>query len=143
MSCKVVGLMFFILCLSGCAYLEGPRWALLGDTSKEAFFIDRQDVQRLPDGNYRYPVKSYLYQEEQLHKKDESRDTNKVLFVEMNCREKLWTKRGGAVMNKDNKVLFKHINPFPASRTIQSGTIHFAAYNYLCSGSDIIAQHNH
>ena len=138
-----VGLLFFILLFSGCAYMEGPRWDLLGDTNEEAFFIDRQDVQRLPEGNYLYPVKTYLYLKDQPHKKDESHDTNKVLFVEMNCRQKLWTKRGGGVVDRDNKVLFKHINPFPAPKPVESGTIHFAAYNYLCNHSDIIVQHNH
>ncbi len=143
MMCRGVGLIFFILFFSGCAYMEGPRWALLGDTSEQAFFIDRQNVQRLPNGNYLYPVKICIYQEERPHEQDESHDTNKVLLVEMNCREKQWTETSRNVIDQDNKVLFRYTSPLPTSQPIEPGTIHFAAYKYLCSGSDVIAQHNH
>ena len=143
MSYRGVGLIFFILFFSGCAALEEPRWALLGDTSEKAFFIDREDVQRLANGNYRYPVKVFHYQDDQLHKNDENRDTNKVLLVEMDCREKRWIETGSGVMDKNNKLLFRRINPLPTSLPIESGTIQAVAYDYLCNDSDIVAQHNH
>ena len=138
-----VALIFCMLFFSGCASLEEPRWALLGDTSEKAFFIDRQNVQRLSNGNYHYPVKICLYQEEQPHKPDETHDTNTALLVEMDCREKQWTETSRSSVDQNNKVLFRYTSPLPASQPIESGTIHFAAYNYLCSDTDIIAQHNH
>jgi len=143
MSYRGVGIVFFILFFSGCAALEEPRWALLGDTSEKGFFIDREDVQRLANGNYRYPVKIYHYQDEQPHKYDESRETNKVLLVEMDCREKRWIETGSGVMDKNNKLLFRRINPFPTPHPVESDTIQAAAYDYLCNDSDIVAQHNH
>lgn len=143
MSYRGVWLIFFGLVFSGCAALEEPRWALLGDTTEKAFFIDREDVQRLTNGNYRYPVKIYHYQDDQLHQNDESRETNTVLLVEMNCREKRWIETGSDVMHKDNKLLFRRVSPLPTSLPIESGTIQAAAYDYLCNDSDIVAQHNH
>ena len=138
-----VGLIFLVLFIVGCASLEGPRWAMLGDTSEQAFFLNRQDVQRLANGNYRYPVKICLYQEEQLHKQDDSRDTNQVLFMEMDCRDKQWLEVGRGVMDRSEKILFRHLNFAPAPRPVEPGTVHFAAYNYLCDNESIIAQHNH
>ena len=143
MSYRGAGLILFMLFFSGCARMEEPRWALLGDTSEKAFFIDRQEVQRLPNGNYHYPVKVCLYQEGQLHKQDDSRDTNRVLFVEMNCREKQWTEAGRSVTDQNGRVLFRHLNHSPTAHPIEPGTIHLAAYNYLCDDDSIIAQHNH
>ena len=143
MTFRGIGLTFLMLFFSGCASLEGPRWGLLGDTAEKAFFIDRQEVQRLPNGNYRYPVKICLYQEEHPHKQDESRDTNNILLVEMNCLKKQWGEVGRSVMDQNNKVLFRHINRLPTPQSIEPDTIHFAAYNYLCSNTAIIAQHNH
>jgi len=140
---KGIGLFFIVLCFSGCAALEEPRWALLGDTSEQAFYIDRQDMQRQPNGNYRYLVKICPYQKEQPHKQDESHDTNTALLVEMNCREKQWTETSRNVMDQNNKVLFRHTRPLLPPQSIETNTIHFTAYNYLCRGSDIIAQHNH
>ena len=136
-------LIFFVLFFSGCAALEEPRWALLGDTSEKAHYIDREDVERLANGNYRYPVKIYYYQDNQLHKHDESRETNKVLLVEMDCREKRWIETGSGVMDKNHKLLFRRINPLPATLPIEKDTIQAAAYDYLCNDSDIVAQHNH
>ena len=143
MSYRGVWLILIILLFSGCASLEEPRWALLGDTTEKAFFLDREDVQRLPNGNYRYPVKIYHYQDGQLHKNDESRETNKVLLVEMDCRERRWIETGSGVMDKTNKLLFRRVNPLPTTQPIAPGTIQAAAYDYLCNDSDIVAQHNH
>lgn len=137
------GVIIFLLFLAGCAALEGPRWALLGDTSQEAYYLDRQDVQRLPNGNYRYPVKVCPYEEGKLHKLDENRDTNQVLFVEMNCREKRWTEAGRGTMDNQGKILFRHLTPFPGTHPVEPGTIHLAAYTYLCGDDDIAEQHNH
>lgn len=143
MLCRGLGLIFFILFFSGCAYMEEPRWALLGDTSEKAFFIDRKNVQRLPNGNYRYPVKVCLYKKGQLHNQDESHDTNQVLFVEINCREKQWTEASRGVIGQNEKVLFRHLSTIPTPHPIEPGSIHLAAYNYLCADDSIIAQHNH
>ena len=118
MLCKGVGLIFSILLFSGCASLQEPRWALLGDTSEQAFFIDRQEVQRQPNGSYRYLVKICPYQEEQPHKQDESHDTNTVLLLEMNCREKQWTETSRNVMDQSNKVLFRYTSPRLTSQPI-------------------------
>lgn len=143
MMFRGAGLIFLILLLAGCAALEGPRWAMLGDTSEQAFFLDRQDVQRLDNGNYRYPVKICRYQEGQLHQQDDSRDTSQVLFMEMDCRDKQWLEAGRGVMDQNEKVLFRHLNFAPAPHPVEPGTIHFTAYNYLCGNESIIPQHNH
>lgn len=143
MSYRGVVLLLLTLACSGCAYLEGPRWVLLGDNSEEAFFIDRKDVHRLPNGNYRYPVKICLYEAEQPHRPDESHETNKVLFVEMDCRKQQWTEAGTGVMGQDNRIIFRHVNLAPRAQPIDPDSIHAAAYNYLCRNSDIVAQHNH
>lgn len=140
---KGAGLLFVLLLLPGCASLEGPRWALLGDTSEQAFFIDRQKVIRQPNGNYRYFVKTRPYQEQQPHEQDESHDTSTVLLVEMDCQKKQWTAMGRSVVDQNDKVLFRYTSPLSSSQPIKPDSIHFAAYNYLCRGSDIIAQHNH
>lgn len=143
MTFRGVGLLFLILTLGGCAYLEGPRWAMLGDTSEQAFFIDREDVQRLPNGNYSYPVKIRPYVEGRPHQLDEGRDTSQVLFIEMSCREKRWTETGRGSMDSNGKILFRRLNTSPVSRPVEEGTIHLAAYIYLCGDDDIPVQHNH
>jgi len=140
---KGVGLLFVLLLFSGCASLEEPRWDLLGDTDEQAFFIDRQNVSRLPNGSYSYFVKARPYQEQQPHEQDQSHDTTTVLLVEMNCQERQWIAAGRSVVDQSDKVLFRYTSPLSSPQPIKPATIHFAAYNYLCRGSDIIAQHNH
>ena len=138
-----IGLTFCGLLLFGCAALEEPRWAMLGDTDEKAFFMDRQEVRRLPDGNYHFPVKVYLYQDGQTHQRDDSRDTNQVLYVEMDCAKKRWTEAGRGVIDKDGKTVFRHLNPYPRSQAVEAGTIYAAAYAYLCNNESIEAVHNH
>jgi hypothetical protein len=140
---KGLGLALLVLMFSGCASQEEPRWALLGDTDEKTFFIDRLQVERLTNGNYRYPVKSRRYQKEQPHTKDDSHDTNEDLFIEMNCREKQWTKLWNGFMNQDDKVPFRQFNQAPVPLPIKPDTIHFSAYNYLCGEKTIFVQHNH
>lgn len=143
MSYKGVGLVLIALFFSACASLEEPRWALLGDTNEKAFYLDRQQVERLANGNYRYPVKISLYHEGQLHQPNESHSSNRVLLVEMNCRKRQWTEVWSGFMRKDGKVLFRHLNKTQASRLVEPNTIHFSAYRYLCDDKTIVAQHNH
>lgn len=136
-------LIFIILILTGCASLEKPRWALLGDTSEEAYFIDRQEVKRLANGNYAYPVKLSLYQPGQPHKPDTDHATNRMLFIEMDCRSRQWTETSRGVVDQNNKIMFKRLDVAPRAQRVQPDSIHFAAYRYLCNNSEIIAQHNH
>lgn len=143
MSFRLVVLSFFMLLLTGCASFEEPRWLLLGDSDKEAFFMDRQQVQRLPDGTYRYPVKISPYLEGQPHRHDDNRDTNQQLTIEIDCRNKQWLEAEHSVIDQNNKVLFQYLNSAATTQAIETDSIHFAAYKYLCSSSDIIAQHNH
>lgn len=143
MSYNGVGLILLALLFSGCAALEEPRWAFLGDTSEKAFYLDRQQVERLPNGNYSYPVKACLYQEGQPHLHDESRSTNRILMVEMNCRERQWTETWSGFMDQEGKILFRHLNRAPAPHPVEPNTIHFSAYHYLCGDKVIVAQHNH
>ena len=143
MICRGVGLIFFILLFSGCAYLDEPRWAMLGDTNEQAFFIDREKVQRLPDGSYSYEIKVCRYEEGHIHKKAESHDTNQLLLVEMNCKEGQWTETGRGVMDQNGKVLFRRTTLMPDTHPIEPGTIHQSAYNYLCGDDSVVAQHNH
>jgi hypothetical protein len=143
MSYNGVGLVLIALFFSGCASLQEPRWALLGDTNEQAFYLDRQQVERLPNGNYSYPVKTCLYLDGQPHQLDESRDTNKVLLVEMNCRKRQWTEAWSAFMDRSGKILFRHLNRSPSPQPIEPNTIHFSAYHYLCGDKTVVAQHNH
>jgi hypothetical protein len=143
MSYKGVGLTLLVLLVSGCASLEEPRWVLLGDTQKKGFFLDREQVERQANGNYRYKVKTCRYQEEKPHLIDESRDTNGVLSLEMNCRERQWKKLWSGSMTQDGKTLFRRPNLTPAPQPITPDTIHFSAYNYLCGKEDQLVQHNH
>jgi hypothetical protein len=53
--------------------MEEPRWALLGDTGAQAFFLDRKDVQRLPSGNYRSTDKICPYAKARPHALVETR----------------------------------------------------------------------
>jgi hypothetical protein len=137
------GLVLTLLIIQGCAPLEEPRWAMLGDTSEQAFFIDRENVERLPDGSYSYPVKVCLYVEGRVHKKDESNNTNQVLFVEMNCKKLQWKETGRGVMDKNGKILFRRTSLMPDANTIEADTIHQSAFNYLCNDDSVVAQHNH
>lgn len=137
-----LGLLTF-LSLSGCASIEEPRWALLGDTERKAYLIDRQEVQRLSNGNYRFPVKSFHYEERQPHKPDEQRESCEVLGIEMDCRRKQWRAVERYTVDKNGKVLFRLLNSPAAFQAVEPTTIHLAAYNYLCGDSDIVAQHNH
>jgi len=41
------------------------------------------------------------------------RDTNQVLFVEMNCSDQQWTEKGCATMEHSGKLLFRRLNPSP------------------------------
>ena len=143
MLCKGVGLLFLALLFSGCASLEEPRWALLGDTEEKAYFLDREQVDRQANGNYRYTVKTCLYQEGQPHLPNESHDTNRVLFIEMSCQERHWQQLWSGFMNQDGKILFRQTNPGPVPQPVRPNTIHFSAYNYLCGEKVIVAQHNH
>ena len=143
MLCRGVGLTFLVLFFSGCAYLDEPRWVMLGDTSEQAYFIDREKVQRLPDGHYSYQVKVCRYEAGHVHKNDESRNTNQTLLIEMNCKEGQWTETGRGVMDKNGKVLFRRTMLMPDARPIEPDTIHQAAYNYLCGDDPIVALHNH
>ncbi len=143
MLCRGAGLIFLILFFSGCAYLDEPRWAMLGDTNEQAFFIDQEKVQRLPDDSYSYQVKVYRYEEGHVHKNDEGHDTNRLLIVEMNCRERQWTETGSSVMDQNGKVLFRRLILMPPSHPVEQGTIHESAFNYLCGDDSVIAQHNH
>lgn len=143
MSYKGVGLTLLVLFVSGCASLEEPRWVLLGDTQEKGFFLDREQVERQANGTYRYKVKTCRYQEEKPHLIDESRDTNEVLFLEMNCRERQWKKLWSGFMNQDGKILFRRPNLTTAPQPINPDTIHFSAYNYLCGKKDQVVQHNH
>lgn len=140
---KGIWLIFIILALAGCATTEEARWAMLGDSNEQAFFLDRQQVQRLPNGNYSYTVKIRPYQEGSPHALDETRDTNQVLFIEMNCRDRQWTETGRASMENSGKLLFRFLNPAPRAQTVEPGTIHQAAYSYLCGHEDITAEHHH
>lgn len=143
MSYKGAGLLFLALLFSGCASLEEPRWALIGDTEDKAYFLDREQVDRQTNGNYRYTVKTCLYQEGQPHLQDESHDTNRILYIEMNCRERQWTQLWSGYMNQDGKVLFRQPTPGPTPQPVKPNTIHLSAYNYLCGKKVIVAQHNH
>ncbi len=143
MSYKGFGLILLVLLFSGCASLEEPRWVLLGDTQEKGFFLDREQVERQANGNYRYTVKICRYQEGNLHLIDESRDTNGVLLSEMNCRERQWKKLWSGSMNQDGKVLFRRPNLNPAPQAITPDSIHFSAYNYLCGKKDQVVLHNH
>lgn len=143
MTYRGVGLIFMILLFQGCASLEPPRWAMLGDTAEKAYFIDRHAVERLPNGNYLYPVRINLYKADSPHTLADSHDTNRVLFVELSCNKMRWKEAGRGVMDKDNRLLFKHLTPLPASNVIETGTIHFSAYSYLCMNDEIVIFHNH
>ncbi len=140
---NTIELILFVLLFSGCAALEEPRWVLLSDTDEKAFYLDREKVERLANGNYLYPVKVCLYREGQTHELDESHDTNRVLSVEMNCRQKHWTEKGSGFVGKDGKVLFRSLNPIPTVTPIQPNTVHLSAYNYLCDEDSFVAQHDH
>jgi hypothetical protein len=143
MSFKGVGLILLVFLFSGCASLEEPRWVLLGDTQEKGFFLDREQVERQTNGNYLYTVKSSHYQEGKPHLIDETRDTNGVLFVEMNCQERQWKKLWSGSMDQDGKILFRRPSLSPASQPITSDPIHFSAYNYLCGKTNQVIQHNH
>jgi hypothetical protein len=143
MRFKGIGLILLTLLFSGCSALEEPRWVLLGDTQEKGFFLDREQVERQPNGSYLYPVKVCLYQEGQPHLEDESHDTNKVLFTEMNCRDRQWTKLWSGYMSKEGKILFRQSNPSPSPQPVVEDTIHFSAYNYLCGKENLVVTHNH
>ena len=143
MSHKGFGLILLVLLVSGCASLEEPRWVLLGDTQEKGFFLDREQVERQANGNYHYQVKTCRYQEEEPHLIDESRDTNGVLFLEMNCRQRQWKKLWSGSIKQDGKILFRRPSLTPAPQLINPDTIHFSAYNYLCGEKDLLVQHNH
>ena len=143
MSFKGVGLTLLVLLFSGCASLEEPRWVLLGDTQEKGFFLDSEQAERQPNGNYLYPVKICLYQAGEPHLKDESHDTNKVLFMEMNCRDRQWKKLWSGFMDKDGKILFRQLNRNPRPQPITADTTQFTAYNYLCGEKTLAVQHNH
>ncbi|NIQ11834.1 MAG: hypothetical protein GWO23_20300 [Gammaproteobacteria bacterium] len=137
------GLLFLIMLIQGCAALEEPRWAMLGDTESEAYFIDRKSVKRLQNGTYHFPVRVNDYKDDSIHTIDDSHDTNRVLFYEVSCRKKRWKEAGRGVMDKEDNILFKHLTPLPASNSIKPGTIHYSAYNYLCRNESLAAIHNH
>lgn len=136
-------LLVFCVVFSGCAYLEGPRWALLGDTEKEGFFIDRQEVTRLANGNYLYQVKVSHYRENQVHVDDESRETNRVIFFELNCRSRQWQEMGSDVRDRNGRTVFNQLNLAPGWRPIAPGTTQQVAYNYLCGDKEIVSLHQH
>jgi hypothetical protein len=129
--------------IAGCAYLEGPRWALLGDTATEAFFIDRQEVTRLANGNYLYPVKVAHYRENQAHVDDESRETNRVVFFELNCRSRRWQETGSDVRDRNDRTVFKHLHPAPRWHAVEADTIQQVTYDYLCNNEKIAPRHQH
>lgn len=142
--CKIrLSLLFLAFCLSGCATAGDQRWALLGDNSEKAFYIDRQQSRRLENGNYRYPVKVCLYQEGRLHKDDLNRDTNQVMFIEMDCRNNQWRRVGNGAMDQNDKLLFRQLTDSSIFSPIEPQTIHSAAYDYLCRGEALLPQHNH
>jgi hypothetical protein len=137
------GLVLTLLIIQGCAPLEEPRWAMLGDTSDEAYFIDRKSVERQQNGSYQFPVRVNAYQDDSIHTFDDNHDTNKVLFYELSCRSRRWKEVGRGVMDKEHNLLFKHLTPLPTANTIKPETIHFSAYNYLCRNEPVIPFHNH
>lgn len=143
MSHRGIGLFIFVLCITGCASLEEPRWAMLGDTEDAAFFIDRKQIQRLPDGSYQYPVKIRPYRDGIPHEWDDSHETNRVLFVKMNCRDQQWNETGRGVMDQNNRILFRHLNLTQPAQPVKPETVHFVAYKYLCGKDSLAALHNH
>ncbi len=136
-------LLVCLLWLPGCASMEEPRLSMLGDTGTAAYFIDRQNVKRLPNGNYQFPVRVNLYQKGQPHHTDDSRETNQVLFIELDCHAHNWTETGRGVMDPEGKILFRLLSPSTSSQAIEPDTIYAVAYNYLCRNEAIVAVHNH
>lgn len=136
-------LLLIVACFAGCAYLEGPRWALLGDTKQEAFFIDRQEVKRLANGNYLYTLKACRYLDDKVHEHDPARDTNRVIYIELNCRDRQWQETGRGVTDMSDQPLFHYLNPSPSRNPIEPGTIQQSAYDYLCGNQSITPRHLH
>lgn len=143
MRYRGMGLAFCCLLLFGCARLEEPRWSMLGDTEEKAYFMDRQSVQRLANGHYQFPVKVCLYQPGQPHEQDSGRDTNQILYIEMDCDHRRWIEVGRGVMDQGGKTLFRHLAPAPRSMAIQPETMQAVAYSYLCTNASLSAVHNH
>jgi hypothetical protein len=152
MSCSQGGITLFVKILTGvllvislnaCAMLDPEPWPLLGDTADEAFYLDRQSVQRQANGDYRYRVKIHPYQPGKLHECDASKATLKTLDIEMDCRRGQMTILSKSVIDPNGKLLFRQPVYRPAATAIHPGSIHEVTYDYLCGDSDISARHQH
>lgn len=133
----------FAFLLTGCAYLEEPRWALLGDTAEEAYYLDRASVKRLEKSLYRYPIKVIPYQEGSPHLEDKTHQTTRVMFVQMNCRQRKMKVECSGFMTPSEKMLFRQLPLSHEFEVVPPNSIHEVTYNYLCNSATIDAIHRH
>lgn len=143
MHCRIITLSLIALLLGSCAWIEGPRWALIGDTEKEGYFLDRQSVERVTHSLYRYPVKIIPYHPEDAHHLKEEVSTYKVLFQEMDCQSGKIRLISTGVVAPSGKILFRRSALDDSFRPIPAQSMDKTTYDYLCRSQSISAVHNH